>query len=98
MDSGIRRLADNERVQARSHLDKMADLIDRDLVLTSYSLHQGRFGQGYRLQLADPETGEEYQVITTGVVICAKIDILDPDTDLPTLVRFVRHERYYDIE
>jgi len=98
MTSEPRRLSELPAVQARRQIDKLADLVGKDLVLTDYSLHAGRYGQGYKLQLADAITGEQYQVLTTGVVLCTIIDAIDPDTDLPLAVRFVRKERYYDIE
>ncbi len=98
MGAEYRRLTDHPGVQAARQIDKLGDIVGRDLLLKSAVSFTGKYGQGYRLQLADLDTGEFFQVLTTGVVICSVIDTIDLENDLPMMVRFVKRDRYYDIE
>jgi len=92
------RLASLPRVQSSRQVTKMAELADRDLLLTDFHPTQGRYGPGYRLTVTDIETGDIHTVLTSGVVITSIIDQIDPDADLPLLVKFTKRERYWDIE
>ena len=98
METQYKRAADMPSVKARRQLTKMADLAGRDLLLRNFVPFSGRYGQGYRVMVTDMETGDEYTTITTAVVICDVLDGLDPEADLPCVVRWDKNGRYWDIQ
>ena len=80
------------------NLTKMEDIADRDLRLFDYQPETTQFGEGYRLRLADLKTEEQFEVLTSAVVVCKQLTKMkEADPFAEPVVCFTKKGRFWVI-
>lgn len=86
-----------------SELTKMEDIQGRDVLLTAIHPAKSEFGPGVRVTCSDAETGEVYELITSGTVLYPKLMELAllverGQVAFPVAAAFVKKGRTWIIE
>ena len=83
---------------AGGELTRMEDIADRDLRLFDYQVTETQYGPGYRMRLADLKTEDQFEVLTSAVVVVkqlTKMKEVDPFAE--PIVCFTKAGRCWQI-
>lgn len=69
--------------------EKLADFEGKEVTLRNFQMMDGSFGSYVMLDVVDPD-GVQHLLSTGGMTILRILRDLDPETDLPAQVKFVK--------
>jgi hypothetical protein len=90
----------SELAPSGGSLTPMEDIKEKDLILLAAEPCETQFGNGYRLTLTEKIGGEEFEVLTSAVVVCKQLDkALEANAFcLPMIVCFTKQGRAWIIQ